>query len=56
MGWLAMIRERYTTSQRLAILSASNGGLLVTAVINQRRLLQQAGKPTEAADLGLRSR
>ena len=31
-----LIRERYTTSQRLAILGASNGGLLVTAVINQR--------------------
>ncbi len=31
-----LIREQYTTADRLAILGGSNGGLLVTSVINQR--------------------
>jgi prolyl oligopeptidase len=31
-----LINERYTTADRLAILGGSNGGLLVTSVINQR--------------------
>ncbi len=31
-----LIRERYTSAERLAILGGSNGGLLVTSVINQR--------------------
>ena len=31
-----LVREKYTTPDRLAIVGSSNGGLLVTAVINQR--------------------
>ncbi|GAB1344782.1 prolyl oligopeptidase family serine peptidase [Gemmatimonas sp.] len=31
-----LIRERYTSPSRLAILGGSNGGLLVTSVVNQR--------------------
>ncbi len=31
-----LIREKYTTADRLGIVGSSNGGLLVTAVINQR--------------------
>lgn len=40
-----LIRERYTSSARLAIAGGSNGGLLVGAVVNQRPELFGAALP-----------
>lgn len=40
-----LIREKYTSPERLALLGASNGGLLVGAVINQRPELFKVAIP-----------
>jgi prolyl oligopeptidase len=40
-----LIREKYTSPQRLALLGGSNGGLLVGAVINQRPDLFKVAVP-----------
>ncbi|CAN5904716.1 prolyl oligopeptidase family serine peptidase [soil metagenome] len=40
-----LIREKYTTSERLALAGGSNGGLLVGAVINQRPDLAKVALP-----------
>ncbi|WP_430971760.1 prolyl oligopeptidase family serine peptidase [Sunxiuqinia rutila] len=40
-----LIAEKYTSSEKLALMGGSNGGLLVGAVINQRPELFQVGLP-----------
>ncbi len=41
-----LIKEKYTSSEKLAVLGGSNGGLLIGAVINQRPELFKAAVPS----------